>query len=122
MANRDVRLTLFEDPNFSDRRIIFRRGGIAVRDARAFRFNDELDSFRLRNVVNRNQVTLILFENINFEGDYRVYRGTQNVSNLGNFSDRMSSFIVVGRRLTNAQINRIRNTRIPPRDVIVVRQ
>lgn len=122
MVNRDVRLQLFEDPGFSDRRIVFARGGVAVRDMRAFRFDNELGSFRLRNVVNSRAVTLILFADTNFRGDFRVYRGNTNVSDLGDFNDRMSSFIVVGRRLSNAEINQIRNTRRPPLDILEVRQ
>ncbi len=122
MANRDVRLQLFEDSGFSDRRIVFARGGIAVRDMRAFRFDNELGSFRLRNVADSREVTLILFADTNFRGDFRVFRGNTNVSDLGNFDDRMSSFIVVGRRLSNSEINQIRNTRRPPNDIVQVRQ
>lgn len=124
MANRDVRLQLFQDINFSGRRIAFRRGGVAIRDLNAFRFNDELSSFRLRNVVNRRQVTLVLFADINFRGSFRVFRGSQSVSNLitMNFNDVTSSLILVGRNLTNAQINEIRRTGIPPRDIVVIRQ
>lgn len=122
MANRDVRLALFRDNNFSGRRILFRRGGVAVRDLNAFAFNDELSSFRLRNVVNRRQVTLVLFSDINFRGSFRVFRGNQNVSSLGDFNDLTSSFVLVGRNLSNAQINEIRRTGIPPRDILIIRQ
>ena len=124
MANRDVRMVLYQDINFSGRRIQFRRGGVAIRDLRAFRFNDELSSLRLRNVVSRNQVTLVLFQDINYRGAVRVFRGSQNVASLiaRGFNDEASSLVVVGRRLTDRQINNIRNNRRPPQDVLEINQ
>jgi len=124
LANRDLRLALWSGNNFTGRRILFRRGGVAVRDLRAFRFNDVLSSFRLRNVVQSSQVTLVLFSNINFQGSFRVFRGSQNVANLGNFNfnNVTSSFVLVGRNLTNTEITRIRNTGNPPQDILVIRQ
>jgi len=122
MANRDVRLSLFEHNDFEGRRIRITRGGIAVRDANALRFNDQLSSFRLRNVEDDDDVTLILFADINFRGETRVFRGNTNVRALNGFNDRMSSFIVVGRRLSDSEINRIRNNRTPPSDVVQLRQ
>lgn len=124
MANRDVRLVLWSDANFSGRRIVFRRGGVAIRDLRAFQYNDVLSSFRLTNLVQRSQVTLVLFRDINFQGPFRVFRGSQSVANLTNFNfnDQTSSLILVGRRLTNFQINRIRNTGVAPRDILIIRQ
>ncbi|GBG10126.1 hypothetical protein PAT3040_04843 [Paenibacillus agaridevorans] len=122
MANRDVRLSLFMDNNFSGRRILFRRGGVAIRDLNAFRFNDVLSSFRLRNVVNRRQVTLVLFSDINFRGSVRIFRGSQNVASLPDFNDVTSSLVLVGRRLTNSQINEIRRTGNPPRDILSISQ
>ena len=124
MVNRDVRLVLWSDANFSGRRIVFRRGGVAIRDLRAFQYNDVLSSFRLTNLVQRSQVTLVLFRDINFQGPFRVFRGSQSVANLTNFNfnDQTSSLILVGRRLTNFQINRIRNTGIAPRDILIIRQ
>ncbi|MBG9793716.1 hypothetical protein ABD76_14920 [Paenibacillus dendritiformis] len=124
MANRDVRLAIFSGTNFTGRRIVFRRGGVAVRDLGAFRFNNVLSSFRLRNVVNANEVTLVLFSRINFQGSFRVFRGSQNVANLGrfNFNNVTSSFILVGRRLTDAEISTIQRTGNPPRDIVIIRQ
>lgn len=124
MANSDVRLSLWSGNNFSGRRILFRRGGVAVRDLGAFRFDNVLSSFRLRNVVQRNEVTLVLFSRINFQGAFRVFRGSQNVANLGNFNfnNVTSSFILVGRNLTNAEIAQIQSTGIPPRDILIIRQ
>ncbi len=124
MANVDVRLSLWSGINFTGRRIQLRRGGVAVRDLGAFRFDNELSSFRLRNVVDQDEVTLVLFSLTNFRGFFRVFRGTQSVANLGtlNFNNVTSSFILVGRRLTNAQIEQIRSTGVPPRDVLVIRQ
>ncbi|MHA2855119.1 MULTISPECIES: hypothetical protein [Paenibacillus] len=124
MANRDVRLALWSGTNFSVRRILFRRGGVAVRDLGAFRFNNVLSSFRLRNVVERSEVTLVLFSGINFQGSFRVFRGSQNVANLENFNfnNVTSSFIVVGRNLTDAEITRIQSTARPPQDILVIRQ
>ncbi|MGF7048181.1 hypothetical protein J2T13_002688 [Paenibacillus sp. DS2015] len=124
MANRDLRLALFAGTNFNGRRIVFRRGGVAVRDLGAFRFDDLLSSFRVRNVVNRSEVTLVLFSRINFRGDFRVFRGNTNVANLRNqgFDNVTSSFILVGRNLTNQQIREIQNTGNPPNDILVIRQ
>ncbi|QWU13847.1 hypothetical protein SAMN04487895_10189 [Paenibacillus sophorae] len=124
MANRDVRLALWSGTNFTGRRILFRRGGVAVRDLGAFRFDNVLSSFRLRNVVQSSQVTLVLFSRINFQGSFRVFRGSQNVANLGNFNfnNVTSSFILVGRNLTNTEIALIQSTGRPPRDILIIRQ
>ena len=122
MANTDVRLQLFSGNNFTNRRIVLRRGGVAVRDLGAFRFDNVLSSFRLRNVSTTDSVTLVLFSRINFQGSIRVFRGAQNVSNLGNFNNLTSSLILVGRNLTNSQIQQIQSTGIPPRDILVIRQ
>ncbi len=124
MANSDIRLALWSGVNFTGRRILFRRGGVAVRDLGAFRFNNALTSFRLSNVVQSSQVTLVLFAGINFQGSFRVFRGSQNVSNLGrfNFNNVTSSFILVGRNLTNSEIAQIQRTGNPPRDVLTIRQ
>lgn len=124
MANSDVRLSLWSRNNFSGRRILFRRGGVAVRDLGAFRFDNALSSFRLRNVVQSTQVTLVLFSGINFQGSFRVFRGSQNVANLGNFNfnNVTSSLILVGRNLTNTEISQIQSTGRPPRDILIIRQ
>lgn len=122
MANSDIRLALWSGTNFSGRRILFRRGGVAVRDLGAFRFNNALSSFRLRNMVQSSQVTLVLFSGTNFQGSFRVFRGSQNVANLGNFNNVTSSFILVGRNLTNSEISQIQSTARPPRDILVIRQ
>ncbi len=122
MANRDVRLQLFADVGFAGRRIRLARGGVAIRDARALGFNGVLSSFRLRNVVDRNAVTLLLFSRTNFRGTMRAYRGNTTVANLGDYDNRMSSLIVVGRRLTDAQIDDIRNNRVPPQNILQIEQ
>jgi hypothetical protein len=124
LANIDVRLALFSGTNFTGRRILFRRGGVAIRDLGAFRFDNVLSSFRLRNVVTSSEVTLVLFSRINFQGSFRVFRGNRNVANLSqfNFNNLTSSLILVGRILTDAEINTIRSTGIPPRDILVIRQ
>ncbi|WP_217594523.1 hypothetical protein [Cohnella sp. GbtcB17] len=124
MANRNVRLALWSGTNFTGRRIVFRRGGVAVRDLGAFRFNNILSSFRLSNVAQSAQVTLVLFSQTNFRGSFRVFRGSQSVANLGsfNFNNVTSSLVLVGRRLTNEEIARIQSTGTPPRDVLVIRQ
>ncbi|MGG4103195.1 hypothetical protein AAXB25_04635 [Paenibacillus lautus] len=124
MANSDIRLALWSGTNFSVRRILFRRGGVAVRDLGAFRFDNILSSFRLRNVVQSSEITLVLFSRINFQGSFRVFRGSQNVANLGNFNfnNVTSSFIVVGRNLTGAEISQIQSTARPPQDILVIRQ
>lgn len=124
MANSDVRLALWSGTNFSVRRILFRRGGVAVRDLGAFRFDNVLSSFRLRNVAQSSEVTLVLFSRINFQGAFRVFRGSRNVANLANFNfdNVTSSFIVVGRNLTDAEISQIQTNARPPQDILVIRQ
>lgn len=124
MANRDVRLSLFSGFNFTGRRINFKRGGVAVRDLGAFRFNNVLSSFLLRNVVQRNQVTLVLFSRINFQGRFRIFLGSQSVADLRNFNfnNVTSSFILVGRRLTEAQVRQIQTTKTPPNDILIIKQ
>ncbi|MCR2804963.1 hypothetical protein [Paenibacillus soyae] len=122
MANRDVALQMFSGRNFTGRRIVLRRGGVAIRDMGAFRFNNELSSFRLRNRSLTDSVTLVLFSRVNFQGAVRVFRGEQSVSNLGAFNDATSSAVLVGRNLTDAEIREIRRTGTPPRDVLVIRQ
>ncbi len=121
MANKDVRFSLHEHNNLEGRRIAFRRGGIAIRDLNAFRFNDQLSSFRLRNTEDRDEVTMILFADNNFRGSNRVYRGSTVVNSLGDFNDQASSLIVVGRRLSDSQVNHIISNRRPPSDVLFVR-
>lgn len=122
MANRDVRLRLFADTDFGGRRIIFRRGAVAIRDARALRFNGQLSSFRLRNPNNSRDITLILFSRTDYRGDFRVYRGNTNVRDLGNFDNRMSSLICVGRRLSDQEIRRIVNRRNVPNNILEILQ
>jgi len=124
MANTDVRLTLWAGTNFTGRRIVFRRGGVAIRDLGAFRFNNLLSSFRLRNTVSSSEVTLILFARTNFRGSFRVYRGNRSVANLSanGFNNVTSSLILVGRVLTDAEIAAIRRNGTPPRDILVIRQ
>jgi hypothetical protein len=124
MANSDIRLALWSGNNFSGRRILFRRGGVAVRDLGAFRFDNVLSSFRLRNVVQRSEVTLVLFSRINFQGSFRVFRGSQSVANLSsfNFNNVTSSLILVGRNLTNSEISQIQRTSRPPSDILIIRQ
>lgn len=124
LINHGIRLALWSGTNFTGRRIVFRRGNVAVRDLRVFNFNDVLSSFRLRNETHRAQVTLILFEHINFRGAFRVFRGSQSVANLGrfNFNNVTSSFILARRILTDAEIARIRSTGTLPGDFLVIRQ
>lgn len=121
---RGLRLELFQDINFMGRRIVFRGGEVAVRDARALVFNDLLSSFRLRNRIIPRRVTLVLFRDINFQGDFRVFRGSQNVADLRNFNfnDEMSSLVLVARRLTNAQIATIQRTMRAPAGVVEIFQ
>jgi len=118
LFNRNVRVTFFSGFNFTGRSLIFRRG-VAVSNLGLFGFNNILSSFRLRNVVNPNQVTLVLFSGRNFTGNFRVFRGSQNISDLRafNFNNVTSSFILVGFRLTNSQIRAIRRTGRIPSDI-----
>lgn len=122
VPGRGLRLELFEDAFFSGRRILFRRAGVAVRDIRAFEFNDLLSSFRVRNRFSPANVTLVLFRDVNYQGDFRVFRGSQDVTNLTNigFNDEMSSFVLVARRLTNEQIRRIQSLQRAPLNVLEI--
>lgn len=115
-------LGLWSGANFTGRRIVFRRGeGVAVRDLRAFAFNNVLSSFYLSNVGDQDEVTLVLFSGINFEGTYRVFRGGQIVRDLAtrSFNNVASSFVLVEERLTNTQISYIQRTGIVPEEDIV---
>ncbi|QGQ96023.1 hypothetical protein EHS13_14625 [Paenibacillus psychroresistens] len=124
MANVDARLAIFTGSDFNGRRVQFRRGGVAIRDMEAIRFNNDLSSFRLENVSDSSRITLILFASPEFRGKFLVFRGSQNVGNLGNrdFNNDTSSLILVGRRLTDNQIDQIRRTGTPPNDVVVIRR
>ncbi len=122
--NNGVRLTMFSGANFTGRRLTFRRGGVAVRNLGAFRFNNVLTSFRLRNVLFPSAVTLVLFSRNNFQGSFRIFCGRTNVANLSrfNFNNVTSSFILVGTRLTELQVLEIQRTGILPCDMVVVTQ
>jgi len=122
--NNGVRLTMFSGANFTGRRLSFRRGGVAVRNLGAFRFNNLLTSFRLRNVLFPSAVTLVLFSRNNFQGSFRIFCGRTNVANLSrfNFNNVTSSFILVGSRLSEAQVREIQRTGILPCDMVVVKQ
>ncbi|MNV51305.1 hypothetical protein D3C71_1433500 [compost metagenome] len=124
MGFSGVRLSLWSGINYTNRRIVFRRKGVAVRDLGAFRFNNVLSSFRLQNELVRSQVTLVLFSRINFQGSVRVFRGSQSVADLRrfNFNNVTSSFILVDRILTNQEIVLIQSTGRPPRGVVVIKQ
>ncbi|WP_438349386.1 hypothetical protein ACP8HI_01455 [Paenibacillus sp. FA6] len=120
--NRNLRLSLFSGSNFTGRQILFRHGGVAVRNLGAFQFNNELTSFRLRNSVNPSDVTLVLFSRNNFQGSIRVFRGSQNIANLANFNfnNVTSSFILVSARLSDQNIREIQRTSTPPCDILVI--
>ncbi|ULL17195.1 hypothetical protein DVH26_23790 [Paenibacillus sp. H1-7] len=122
MLNRGLMLSLFSGTNFTGRRIRINRGSVAIKDFRAFQFNDQLSSFQLRNVIIPSQVTLVLFRDINFQGTFRVFRGSQNVANLGSFDNLTSSLILVGRNLSIFEIGLIQSTGKPPRGVVVIKQ
>ncbi len=120
------RLALWSGNNLTGRRILFTgEDGVAIRDMRAFRFNNLLSSFRLTNPGDDpNDVTLVLFSGLNFQGSFRVFRGAQTIRNLSSrsFNNVTSSLVLVEDRLSNAQINRIRRTRNVPDDIVVIRQ
>ncbi|WP_438349320.1 hypothetical protein ACP8HI_01090 [Paenibacillus sp. FA6] len=104
-------LSLWSDNDFSGRRLRF-RGNLGVRSLEVFNFNDALSSFRFEG---RNQSTLVLFEDINYQGSRRVFRGSDvERDSLGNFNDRTSSFIISRNRLSNSDINRIQNRGTAP--------
>ncbi|WJH36167.1 hypothetical protein N6H14_10015 [Paenibacillus sp. CC-CFT747] len=119
------RLALWSGNNLTGRRILYTGGdGVAVRDLRAFRFDNILSSFSLSNPDDSNEVTLVLFSGLNYQGSFRVFRGAQTVRNLStrSFNNVTSSFVLVDEILTNAQINRIRRLRRVPEDLVVISQ
>lgn len=119
------RLALWSGNNLTGRRILFTGGdGVAVRNLRAFRFNNLLSSFSLSNPGDSSEVTLVLFSGINYQGSYRVFRGAQIVRNLRNrsFNNVTSSFILLDEILTNTQIERIQRTGNIPEDIVIIRQ
>ncbi|WP_461479619.1 hypothetical protein [Paenibacillus sp. PvR148] len=120
---RDISLRMFSGFNFTGRSIHFKRRGVAVRDMGAIRFNNILSSFRLRGGVFTG-VTLVLFSGTNFQGSFRIFRGNRDVADLRNFNfnNVTSSFILVSRPLTTAQINEIQRTGNPPRDILVIKR
>ncbi|RKD24965.1 hypothetical protein BEP19_03775 [Ammoniphilus oxalaticus] len=97
------RLTLWSDANFSGNSLRF-RGDLGVRNLITFGFNDVLSSLQLEGGP---QNTLVLFEDVNYQGRRKVYRGPVNVSFLSDFNDVASSFIISRRRLSNDEIRRI---------------
>ncbi|WNQ11356.1 hypothetical protein MJA45_27790 [Paenibacillus aurantius] len=104
------RLTLWADANFMGTRLRF-RGNLGVRDLRVLSFNDVLSSF---NLEGRRETTLVLFQDINYKGSRRVFRGAQAVALLSDFNDLTSSFVVSLRRLSTSQINRIQRLGAAP--------
>jgi hypothetical protein len=124
VATGNLRLALWSGINFTGRRILFQRRGVAIRDLRAFRFNDQLSSFRVDNLSNPNQVTLVLFRDINYQGPFRVFRGSQAVADLRRlgFNNLTSSLILVNRRLTDQEIRRIQATAGAPGGIVTIRQ
>ena len=104
------RLTLWSDADFSGNRLRF-RGNLGVRNLVTFGFNDVLSSFRFEG--NRNS-TLVLFEDINYQGSRRVFRGPINENFLSDFNDTVSSFVMSRRRLSNDEIRRIQRRRMAP--------
>jgi hypothetical protein len=120
MIRNMMRLELFADINFSGRRIVFRNGQVAVRDIRAFLFNDQLSSFRVR--TNMRNVTLVLFADVNYQGNFLVFRGPQAVADLRmqNFNDQMSSFVFVRGNLTNADIQSLQRRGRAPQGILEI--
>ena len=124
MADGVLRLVLWSGTNFTGRRIQFLRRGVAIRDLRALRFNDQLSSFRVANLTRPNQVTLVLFRDVNYQGPFRVFRGNRSVANLGNFgfNNQTSSLILVGRRLSDQEIRRIQASASAPGGIVTIQQ
>ncbi|AOZ93701.1 peptidase inhibitor family I36 protein [Paenibacillus crassostreae] len=105
-------LTIWSDADFSGRRLRFRRN-LGVRSLDVFNFNDVLSSFRFEG---RSSSTLVLFEDINYQGNRRIFRGTIDVSFISNFNDTTSSFIISRSRLSTSDINRIQRRGSAPND------
>lgn len=120
--NDNLRLSLFAGANYTGRNIVFRNGGVAVKNLGALRFNNLLTSFKVNNTMVPQNVTLVLFSRNNFKGSYRIYTGRTNVANLSttNFNNVTSSFLLVGTRLTESQVLEIQRTGVLPCEVLVI--
>lgn len=105
-------LTLWSDADFSGRRLRF-RGNLGVRSLSVFDYNDVLSSFRF---TGNSNSTLVLFEDDNYQGSRRVFRGPREVSFLSDFNDTVSSFIISRDRLSNNDIDDIQDDGHAPND------
>lgn len=118
-----LRLDLFSDINFNGFRLTFDGGEVAIRDMRLLNYNDILSSFSIRNSSERDNVSLVLFADINYQGSFQVFRGTRNIANLveRGFNDLTSSLVFVARRISNSRVRRIQREAQPPGGVLEIR-
>lgn len=118
----NLRLSLFAGANYTGRNIVFRNGGVAVKNLGALRFNNLLTSFKVNNTTLPQNVTLVLFSRNNFKGSFRIFTGRTNVANLSrfNFNNVTSSFILTDSRLTENQVLEIQRTSVIPCEVVVI--
>lgn len=118
-----LRLELFSDVDFKGSRLIFDSGEVAIRDMRLFNYNDVLSSFSIRNSVDRNNVSLVLFEHINYQGRFQIFRGSRSIANLVDrgFNDLTSSLVFVARRISNSRVRQIQKEAEPPGGVLEIR-
>lgn len=119
----NLRLDLFSDINFNGFRLTFDGGEVAIRDMRLLNYNDILSSFSIRNSADEDNVSLVLFADINYQGNFQVFRGTRNVANLVNrgFNDLASSLVFVARRISNSRVRQIQREAQPPGGVLEIR-
>ncbi|MET3292761.1 hypothetical protein EDM56_18370 [Brevibacillus fluminis] len=117
-----LRLSLYSQKNYKGRRIRFKRGGVAIRDMHAFDFNNRLSSFRVSNLREPDNVTLVLFSAANFKGKVRVFRGSQNIPRLSRFGfdNITTSLILVCGRMSDETISQICRTGQIPKNILVI--
>ncbi|TLS48766.1 hypothetical protein FE782_28905 [Paenibacillus antri] len=105
------RLYLYSEENYAGRRFVW-RGNVGIRNLEA-RY-DDIESLRFFSP--NAGATLVLFAGRNFQGRFRVFRGTTNIADLDDIvaGEEPESLIISNSRLTLARIREIRRTgRLP---------
>lgn len=105
------RLYLYSEENYRGRRYVW-RGNVGIRNLE--RRYDDIESLRFYSPS--SNATLVLFDRINFQGNFRVFRGTRNIPDLDDIirGESPESLIISRSRLTLEQIRQIRRTGVLP--------
>lgn len=101
------RLYLYREEDYRGRRFVW-RGNVGIRNLE--RRYDDIESLQFYSTS--SNATLVLFESPNFRGNFRVFRGTTNIRDLGDIiqGDSPESLIISRSRLTLEQIRQIRQS------------